>query len=212
VAARSSIFGSFSQVDSSSTRRFGGTGLGLAICQQLVELMEGQLGVESEVEVGSAFWFEIPLLAAESPAEAQPAPREAFLARTGVHARVLVVEDNRVNQLVARKMLERLGCAVDVASNGCEGLQQAGDQLYDLIFMDCQMPEMDGFEATTAIRQLASHPHQRVPIIAVTANVLSKDQDRCAAVGMQGCITKPLNMRDLAAALERHAPRAADRS
>jgi signal transduction histidine kinase/DNA-binding response OmpR family regulator len=339
-AKQARIFDAFTQADGSTTRQFGGTGLGLTISSQLVDAMDGQIGVESAPGLGSKFWFTIPLEAADGPVhltpaaladthvlivdedvgqrqqlarrleawgcmvhsspdganietmsqaaldagkpfrlamvagaaattgtretvawlrtanpdakvvllsppgqpcadediralaiehclprplrksqlrncllhllgELQPAPEKggAIVGRT---LRVLVAEDNPINQKVASSMLHKIGCKADIATNGREALERTRERLYDLVFMDCQMPEMDGFEATEAIRQQETGP-KRVPIIAMTAHAMPSDRERCMAAGMDDYLTKPISVEQLRAVIARwreHAPAA----
>ena len=196
--AQAQLFHSFTQSDSSTTRRFGGTGLGLAICKRLVALMNGDIGLVSEVGIGSTFWCTLQLeraaaAVAPSPGAAVPAIRPG---------RVLVAEDNLVNQRVAAAMLAKLGQTVDVAINGREAALRVRQNHYDLVFMDCQMPELDGFAATREIRAGES-PGQRVPIVAMTAYAMSGDRDRCIAAGMDDYVAKPMTFAQLAEALGR---------
>jgi two-component system, sensor histidine kinase and response regulator len=210
------LFQPFSQVDASTTRRFGGTGLGLSIVKRLATLMGGDAGVESELGVGSRFWFTMQLGRAaaaagtSSSAEARRG-REQSLAR-GLevraraaleHRRVLVAEDNPVNQKVARVMLERLGLAVDVVNNGREAIESWKSGRFDLILMDCQMPVADGYDATREIRRLEA-ADWRTPIVALTANAMKGDDDACRAAGMDDYLAKPLDIRSLRECLERH--------
>ena len=224
------LFRKFSQADSSTTRRFGGSGLGLAICKQLVGLMDGEIGVESTLGEGSRFWFtlpmpaqplQIPALIAAVPLPS-PAPAPAAVPGTAATAaeradaphagvRVLVAEDQPVNQTLAVKVLQRAGCIVDVANNGLEACEMVGLHRYDLVFMDCHMPVRDGFEATVAIRawehamRYEDPSRGRVPIVALTASALKADMDRCYASGMDDFISKPFRPDQLKAALARWA-------
>ena len=195
------VFEKYRQADSSTTRRYGGTGLGLAICRQLATLMDGDIGLESTEGMGSTFWFAIPLAAA-APTEAEPVVEAApaALPDASRHPVVLLVEDNATNQFVARRFLEKAGCVVDVAANGAEALERIAGRDYDLVFMDCQMPIMDGYEATRRIRQgrLAS-----VPIVAMTAHAMKGDRERCLAVGMTDYLSKPLKPQTVAEMVER---------
>jgi len=196
------LFAPFVQADGSTTRRYGGTGLGLAICKQLVTLMNGTIDAESTVGEGTKFTLTVDLeRATPLPAVAASEERKIGSLRP---IRVLLAEDNAVNQLVARRLLECQGCTVDVVASGLEAVQRFGSTNYDLVLMDCQMPEMDGFEAARRIR--ASEQKLRVPIVAVTAQAFQSDRDRCLAAGMDDYISKPINISQLAAALQRWIP------
>jgi len=194
---RAMIFESFQQADASTTRRFGGTGLGLAISKRLIEAMGGSIGVESSPAQGSIFWFTItlPLVpetklrqseegAAELPLNLVPSPR------------ILVVEDNAVNRKLAHKTLTRMGCEVELATNGLEALQCVLNQRFDLVLMDCLMPEMDGYVAAAEIRRREGFGI-RVPIVAVSANVHDEDRQRCSEAGMDDFVSKPWRREDL---------------
>jgi len=191
----------FSQADASTTRRFGGSGLGLSICKSLVRMMSGTLDVESAVGRGSLFRVVVPMRRESSSAAAGQEPCELESVRLG---RVLVVEDNIVNQRVVCRMLEPHVDAVDVACNGREGVERFAQRAYDCVLMDGQMPEMDGFEATRWIRAFErQHARARTPVIALTANALPGDREIFLAAGMDEYLTKPIRKQDLAVALAR---------
>jgi len=186
ASAQSHVFDSFTQADGSTARRYGGTGLGLAIVRELVHLMHGQVGLISSEGKGTLFWFEVPAAETEAPVPA-PVHLSAPARFTGA---VLLVEDNAVNQIVSQQILRKLGLSVTIAGDGAEALARTAAQRFDLIFMDCQMPDMDGFEATARIRQREGGT-ARIPIIALTAHALQGDRERCIAAGMDDYLTKP---------------------
>ena len=188
------IFQSFTQADSSTTRQFGGSGLGLTITRQLVEQMGGKMGVDSTPGLGSSFWFTLPFELAQRVAE--PATDVAFsphIRQLANNSRVLVAEDNATNQLVAKGLLEACGCQVEVVSDGQGAVTQWATGAYVAIFMDCNMPGVDGLEATRRIR--ASEPAgQRIPIIAMTASSDAALLEQCYAAGMDDALPKPMQL------------------
>jgi len=198
------IFTRYHQSDAGSHRGSGGNGLGLAISKQLVDLMGGELGVQSKVNEGTSFWAEIDL---------KPGPEDTLrvadttgtgdlLIREGL--RVLVAEDNPTSRMVTEALLKKLACEVDIALDGREALQKTKTHDYDIVFMDCYMPLMDGFQATQRIRR--SPRTEELPVIALTASVTEEDRNRCLAAGMNDTIDKPVRISMLARALERWVP------
>lgn len=205
------VFDSFAQEDSRRSRRFGGTGLGLTISKQLVEMMGGTIGAESEPDRGSTFWFDLPLVPAlpavrSSQAVAAPSVRSTPLARLGLS--VLVVEDNPVNRWVAEQMLRKMACEVTLATQGEEALEAVRRETFDLILMDCEMPVMDGYEAVRRIRAWETElGAPAMPIVALTANVLREDRQRCLDAGMDDVLTKPVTLDGLSATLSSYRVR-----
>ena len=197
------IFEPFAQADSSTSRKFGGTGLGLSICKKLVQLMGGELGVESQVAEGSTFWFTLPFEFGSMRSTTFGGPANQFETDVSLsHFRVLVAEDNVINQKVASGMLSKIGCKSLVVGNGHEVLKALQDNPYDLILMDCQMPEMDGYDTTVAVRS-SNEAWRNIPIIAMTANTFHGDKERCLSVGMNDYLAKPIRPRELVETLSR---------
>ncbi len=211
AADQDRIFDSFTQADGSTTRRFGGTGLGLTISKKLVELMGGEMGVKSQLGEGSTFWFTLSQGKQTSAVDLQPVAESEGETRLvnvasedGSHSeyaaqkklRVLVVEDNEINQKVATKMLMKLNSDVDVVSDGALALDAVKTKHYDFVLMDCLMPVMDGYECTHRIRlyEKSINARTRLPIIAMSANVRKKDQDKCYASGMDDFLSKPVTL------------------
>ena len=193
-----SIFEKFRQVDASTTRKYGGTGLGLSISRQLVRLMGGDLTLESEPGRGSRFGFEIELPVARVTAAEAGSLMVKGQMLTGLV--VLVVEDNVVNQKVAAGLLKRLGATVELAANGVEAVAKCRDNEYDVVLMDCHMPEMDGYEATMEIRKMDG-ALRHLPIVALTAGVSGEERLKALQAGMDGFLAKPVNREELASTL-----------
>ena len=203
------LFQRFNQANNSTTRLYGGTGLGLAISKGLVELMGGSIGFESDPGRGSVFWFTLPhppghLIISETPS-APTAP----VALNPVQAlQALVIEDNFINQELAKYHLTKLGCQVTIASGGAIALKLMSTQRFELIFMDCMMPDMDGYETTRAIREIERQNPTcpRLPIIALTANAMPGDREKCLEAGMDDYLSKPIIAADLTAMIKKWRP------
>ncbi len=196
------LFQPFTQADGSTARKFGGSGLGLSICKQLVEMMKGQIGVESQPGKGSMFWFTFPYIPVEESRMAEPKARSAGPVSLA-DKRVLIAEDNVVNQLLIKSLVQSMGCQVVVVANGKEVLSAMEQSDYDLVLMDCQMPEMDGYEATQEIRKKDDSRGYRVPVVALTANAMKSDIEKCFAAGMDEHISKPVRKEQLFSVLEK---------
>jgi PAS domain S-box-containing protein len=197
LAAQPRIFQRFDQGDASTTRRFGGSGLGLSITQKLAQMMDGEVGFTSTEGQGSTFWLDVAAEACEPPAVGAETPQQLL---SGL--RVLVVEDNATNRMIASKLLESLGASVDTAADGYLGVEAASRGAFDLILMDVQMPGIDGLEAARRIRALGG-PAAATPIVALTANVLSHQQQRYLDAGMDGVVGKPISPASLVAEIAR---------
>lgn len=189
IADSQQLFQVYGQADPTISKRFGGTGLGLAISKQLVELMGGAIGVQSVLGQGSTFWFTLPAEVTQVAAS-EPEPMSTTVVRSS--GRVLVVDDNRVNQLVATKILTQMGYQVATADNGQLAIDAVINGCYDVVFMDCQMPVMDGYQAT---RELRAMGYTQLPIIAVTAGAVEGEREVCLKAGMTNYLAKPLTLK-----------------
>ena len=200
------IFGAFAQADGSTTRQFGGTGLGLAICRGLVRVMNGEIWVESSEGCGATFCFTALFTVGSAKELTEDQPQITVSGK--FNASILVAEDNITNQIVAIGMLEHLGCRVEVVGHGLEAVKSMEKKQYDLIFMDCQMPVMNGYEATEKIRKMElQQGREKTPVIALTAQAMKGDREHCLAVGMDDYITKPITEIQLGNILSNWLPR-----
>lgn len=198
------LFGKFNQLDASTSRKYGGTGLGLFISRQLVELMGGRIGVDTQVGQGCTFWFKLTLPLAAPPVETPSAPPIVAKPEENLQqSKILLVEDNRTNQMVARIMLSKLGCQVSIANHGQEAIDLLAIQPFDLVLMDIQMPIMDGYTATQRIRQREQPARTHVPIVAMTADAIADRLEKCLAAGMDDFLTKPITQHTLALMLKK---------
>jgi len=194
-AQQSLLFSEFTQADVGVARKYGGTGLGLAISQKLIKMMDGEIHLHSEEGKGSTFTFSIS--APESAAAPSKLPKKTASQPSLLDKRILLVEDNAINRQVIAKMLEPTKASLTMAEDGLKALEVLKSQSFDLILMDCQMPNMDGYECTRAIRTNEIKSGLRVPIVANTANAYEEDKQRCLIVGMDDFIAKPINSDDL---------------
>jgi CheY-like chemotaxis protein len=192
---KSMIFKEFSQSESSITRRFGGTGLGLAISKNLVNLMSGEIGVNSKLNQGSEFWFRLPL---REP-KIETSENKNLIDTIPKQLRILLAEDNIVNQLVAKLTLKQYGFECDVANNGQEAFELFQKNIYDLVLMDMQMPEVDGLQSTALIRNYEKEnlKQNQAYIVALTANAMTDDKQRCLLAGMNNFLSKPFTEKEI---------------
>jgi CheY-like chemotaxis protein len=207
LEAQPRLFEAFQQADASTTRRHGGTGLGLSICRLLAERMGGAVGFTTTVDVGSTFWFTARLGTQLELLAAGPARGEALVHVAPLGGRALVAEDSAINQRIALLMLENLGFTVDVVGDGAEALEALAQRDYDVVLMDCQMPVLDGYATTRALR--AREHDRHTAVVALTAHAMRGDRERCMEAGMDDFVTKPVTQDALEQALRRVLRRAA---
>jgi len=196
------IFESFTQACSSTTRKFGGTGLGLAIIKKILEHQDSQINVKSTIGEGSTFYFTLRLAKGVAPSEQAAEENEEMQSLSGT--KVLLVEDNKINQVIANRFLKKWDIQYDVADNGAIALEKVQHNDYDVILMDLQMPTMDGYTATAKIRNLPESKYQDLPIIALTASAMLEERNRVYTVGMNDYVTKPFNPIELYSAINKH--------
>ena len=216
-ALQGKLFEAFSQVDGSLTRKHGGTGLGLAICKQLVALMKGRIGVTSELGKGSTFWFVLPLRRLEStgslelpsPLSAKPLASPPSSKDSGTK-KILVAEDNPINQEVIREVLSELGYEAHIVENGVQALHALEQESYPLVLMDCQMPELDGYGAAREVRRRETGG-RRIPLIAVTAHAFEGEREKAISAGMDDYVTKPISASLLSEVIQRWWPKSLSR-
>jgi PAS domain S-box-containing protein len=200
------LFNPFFQADSSTTRKYGGTGLGLSICKNLMTLMNGQIGVVSRLGHGSTFWFTVQLEEVSAvPLKKELCTKTINMTEKG-QVRILLAEDNPVNQAVAARTLEKQGFKVEIVENGHRAIEAIQKNYYDLVLMDCQMPVMDGYDAATEIRKLEKHTGKRIPIIAFTAGALKDEEARCLKSGMDDYVTKPIRIQKFLEKVQKWLP------
>lgn len=199
---KSRLFKPFSQADSSTTRKYGGTGLGLSICKGLVELMKGGIGVNSKPGKGSTFWFKIPLERASSSKLKGAGPVQ--LSDATVRSRILIADDNEINQKAAILILKKFGIRADAVGNGNDVLHSLQKVHYDLVLMDCQMPDLDGYDTTAAIRKSKVHKIREIPVIAMTAGAVKGEKEKCLSSGMNAYVSKPIDIPQLMQTLEEY--------
>ncbi|MEO5971060.1 MAG: response regulator [Bdellovibrionia bacterium] len=197
------MFQAFSQADSTTTRKYGGTGLGLYICKKLSDLMGGKIGVESRMGKGSTFWLTLPFGHVAMENQKPELIVEVAEPKKSKNIRILVAEDNTINQMIIQIMLQKLGYRVNVVADGSEAIKALSEIPYDLVLMDCQMPELDGYEATRQIRNSSVVKRQDIPIIAMTANALKGDREKCLESGMNDYVSKPIKSAALLQIIEK---------
>ena len=194
------MFEMFAQADSSTSRSYGGAGLGLTIAKSLVNQMEGQIWLDSEPDQGTTVTFTVPVTLDRTAISLRKETSDQVVeANLGLKPglRILVVDDNRVNQILMRGLLEKLGCEISIASDGPDAISRTDREAFDLVLMDIEMPGMDGFETTARIRLREAGTNSRIPIIAFTANIVAGYERRCREADMDGYLGKPIQLKDL---------------
>jgi len=193
----SSIFDSFTQASSDTTRKYGGTGLGLTIVKQLIELQDGDISVSSEINCGSTFSFILTFIKGEQPVYGSVNHVEKYSYTELHNLRILLAEDNSMNQKVAKMVFNKWGCILDIADNGKIAIEKLAANNYDIVLMDMQMPIMDGYEATLFIRKSMTGQKSTIPIMAMTAHAMEGEKEKCLSFGMDDYISKPFNQKIL---------------
>lgn len=201
------IFEKFVQADESTTRKYGGTGLGLAICREYVNIMNGEIGVESRSNFGSEFWFTIPLKQADYGVTAINKKIKPLSIETKINSnhKILIVDDHPINRLFAQKLLSKIGFkSIDMAEDGLQALELINSNDYFLVFMDCQMPNLDGYQATQLVREIEKNTNKHLNIVAMTANAMNGDSEKCLKAGMDDYLSKPIKTQKLMQILSKY--------
>jgi PAS domain S-box-containing protein len=201
------IFKKFVQADESTTRKYGGTGLGLAICKEYTNILGGEIGVQSRRNFGSEFWFEIPLKIAEEGVKAYNETKKQISLSSKINSsqKILIVDDHPINRLFAKKLMLKIGFSdIDLAEDGLQALEKINQNKYNLVFMDCQMPNLDGYQTTQLVREIEKNKNEHLRIIAMTANAMNGDAEKCIRAGMDDYLSKPIKTQKLLEVLSKY--------